>query len=407
MFETRSHSWLEAGLPINAIDRQAVRRAWRRGLAFLVLIVGVLAVAANREQIVGTHIAKIATNPSRYGPVSNSPGESTAIQIGVVVALLILGWALAAELGRAVGPTLFRRMDPATAGTVGFFTRLFVMAIVLFVALGTAGINTASLAIGATFLAVVFGLAAQQTLGNVIAGVVLLSARPFRVGERVRLQAGGVGGQLEGVVSSLGLLYTSFATGEDLTMVPNSVVLNSAVMPLREPDAVDLRARLRAGVTPRQLQRLLEDAIQTPLRDAPRITLEELDGDEVIVRILATPRHAVDGPALATEVLEAVSGETRAAEERSGLGEPVADDGGLASGAPAAVRAESGDGEPAADDDDRASRAPAAVRAPPDDGASTEAVPAAEAPTAVRAPGGNGAPRRPEDAPAAVPPPRR
>ena len=34
--------------------------------------------------------------------------------------------------------------------------------------------------------AVIFGLSAQQMLGNVIAGMVLLSARPFRVGERIR-----------------------------------------------------------------------------------------------------------------------------------------------------------------------------------------------------------------------------
>jgi len=34
---------------------------------------------------------------------------------------------------------------------------------------------------GAIF-AVVVGLAAQQTLGNLIAGVVLISARPFRTG---------------------------------------------------------------------------------------------------------------------------------------------------------------------------------------------------------------------------------
>ena len=59
----------------------------------------------------------------------------------------------------------------------------------------------------------ILGLAAQQTLGNLFAGTVLLSARPFRVGERVRLQGGGLAGKLEGVVSSLGLLYTTFAAG--------------------------------------------------------------------------------------------------------------------------------------------------------------------------------------------------
>ncbi len=78
-----------------------------------------------------------------------------------------------------------------------------------------AGIEAKTLALGGAFTAVILGLAAQQTLGNLFAGTVLLSARPFRVGERVRLQGGPLAGQVEGIVSSLGLLYTTFATGED------------------------------------------------------------------------------------------------------------------------------------------------------------------------------------------------
>jgi small-conductance mechanosensitive channel len=141
---------------------------------------------------------------------------------------------------------------------------------------------------------------------------VLLSARPFRVGDRVRMQGGPLAGQIEGTVSSLGLLYTTFAKGEDSIMVPNSVVLNSAVIPLREPEAVNLRARLRPGMTPADLQELLGRDLQTPLRDPARITLEELDGEEVVVRIAATPRIASDGRQLASELLGIVSRETRA-----------------------------------------------------------------------------------------------
>ncbi|HEX4467621.1 MAG TPA: hypothetical protein VH025_10575, partial [Solirubrobacteraceae bacterium] len=136
---------------------------------------------------------------------------------------------------------------------------------------------------------------------------------------RVRMQGGPLAGQVEGTVSSLGLLYTTFANGEDSIMVPNSVVLNSAVIPLREPEAVNLRARLRPGMTPSDLQELLEKDLETPLRDAPRITLEELDGEEVVVRIAATPRISSEGRQLASELLEIVSRETRAgAQARSG-----------------------------------------------------------------------------------------
>ena len=213
-----------------------------------------------------------------------------------VVALVILGWAIARDVGRGLGPPLFRRLDPATAGTVGFLIRLVAIGLALLVALRVAGIEARELALGTAFTAVIFGLAAQQTLGNLIAGLVLLSARPFRVGDRVRLQGGPLAGQLEGTVSALGLLYTTFASGEDAIMVPNSVVLNVAVLPLREPDAVNLRARLRAGMTPGDLQEILEGALQTPLRGPPRITLEELDGDEVVVQISATPLRWHAGP---------------------------------------------------------------------------------------------------------------
>ena len=97
-------------------------------------------------------------------------------------------------------------------------------------------------------------------------------------------------------------------------MVPNNVVLNVAVIPLREPAGVDLRARLRPGVTPLDVQELFEENVTTPVRGDPRITLEELDGEEVVVRITATPERADDGPALASEVLAAVAPETRRVE---------------------------------------------------------------------------------------------
>src|SRR6185436_12817750 len=93
--------------------------------------------------------------------------------------------------------------------------------------------------------------------------------------------------------------------------VPNNVVLSAAVVPLREPAAVDLRARLRPDVRPSRVQSLLEDAVNTPVRGEPRISLEELDSDEVVVRVSATPVEDRDGPKLADEILAGLAGVTR------------------------------------------------------------------------------------------------
>jgi hypothetical protein len=97
------------------------------------------------------------------------------------------------------------------------------------------------------------------------------------------------------------------------TNIPARLDRNLAVEPLREPPGIDLRARLRPGVTPMQLQDLLQQTITTPLRGPPQITLEELDGDEVVVRIAATPQRPSDGPRLASEVLDAVASQTASA----------------------------------------------------------------------------------------------
>jgi small conductance mechanosensitive channel len=304
MFETRSQAWREVGL-LRQISPRVVKRARLEALLLIPLFVGVVVAYDNRRSLLD------------YGNRGKPPEVDTPIRIAVVVALVILGWAIARDVGRGLGPALFRRLDPATAGTVGFLIRLMTVALALLVALRVAGIQARTLALGGAFTAVILGLAAQQTLGNVIAGTVLLSARPFRVGDRVRLQGGPLAGQIEGIVSSLGLLYTTFATGDDSIMVPNSVVLNVAVLPIREPDAVNLRARLRPGMTPSDLQEILESSLKTPLRDVPRITLEELDGEEVVVRISATPRLAAEGRHLASELLGIVAQEARASSQET------------------------------------------------------------------------------------------
>jgi small conductance mechanosensitive channel len=238
-------------------------------------------------------------------------GVDTPVRVGAAIVMVVLGWALARDLGRFTAPALFRRMDPATAGTVGFLIRLVFIGAAALLALRVAGLQPETLAVGGAITAVVIGLAAQQTLGNLIAGMVLISARPFRVGNRVRLQAGGLEGQIEGVVASLGLLYTTLTQERDSIMVPNNVVLTAAVVPLRESAAVDLRARLRPDVRPSDLQALLEDNVRTPTRSEPHISLEEVDRDEVIVRIAATPLAESDGPRLADEVLAAIGAVTR------------------------------------------------------------------------------------------------
>ena len=265
--------------------RERGRKARREALLMAPLVAGVLLVYRYRETLFGLDVP---------------------VRAGCSVALVALGWWIARDVGRAASPGLFRRLEPATAGTVSFLIRLFFLGLALLVALRTAGLEPRTLAVGGAFTAVVVGLAAQNTLGNVLAGLLLLSARPFRVGDRVRFQAGGLAGQVEGVVMSLGLLYVTLAQGEDTIMLPNNVAMAAAVVPLREPASVDFRARLKPDVKPSELQRFLEEKVTVPTRAHPHIAVEEVDDSEVIMRVFATPELDREGPKLADEILAAI-----------------------------------------------------------------------------------------------------
>lgn len=311
MFETRSDAWAKVGLSFEFNERQ-VKRAQREAVGFLLLLIAV---------DVGSHLLLDTSHAVRCGlrgghcliSLLHKWGVewlSTPVRILAVIAVVAFGWGLARAIGRFVGPTFMRRMDPATAGTFGFLTRLLTMGIALILALGVAGASLQSLAVGGAFTAVILGLAAQQTLGNVIAGMVLLSARPFRVGERVRFQAGSVGGSVEGTVSSLGLLYTTLTRGSEQIMVPNNVVLAAAIVPLREPDTVDVKVRLTSGVRPSQVQAILDQELSTATRSGASVLLEEVDGDDVVVRVQATPEQSNEGAQLADEIMGALASVT-------------------------------------------------------------------------------------------------
>lgn len=285
LFETRSHAWHSLGLGDELAPRFS-KRQFGGLLVALLVIAGTLFVYYQRKEI--------------------APGYGQWIRVGTVAVLVIVGSAATHWLVRGLSPRFYRRLDPATAGTAGFVVRLLAMTAVVVLALRIAGVNAGTLAVGGAFTAVLVGLAAQQAMSGIFAGIVLQSTRPFRVGERVRLVGGALAGSLEGTVSSLGLFYTTLSQGADRLLVPNNVLLSLVVVPLREPDKVDVRARFPSQASPKEIEERLLQAITVPTRSKPSVSLEELDGDNVVFRVSATPLRPEDGSQLAEEVLEAL-----------------------------------------------------------------------------------------------------
>jgi small-conductance mechanosensitive channel len=82
-------------------------------------------------------------------------------------------------------------------------------------------------------ISVVLGLAAQNTLGNLVAGIAVLLYRPFRVGDTVQVTAPR--GSETGVVESITLGYIVLVTPDNRrVMVPNSAVMNQTTVNLTQ-----------------------------------------------------------------------------------------------------------------------------------------------------------------------------
>jgi len=128
------------------------------------------------------------------------------------------------ELSRIFG----LRGGPGVAGVL----RLLVMRggdlAVLVTVLGLLSVPIGQLLLSGAVTGVVVGIAAQQSLGHAFAGLVLLMARPFTVGDCITLRSGGIGGQYDGEVTAIGLIYTTLRTGEGPMSFPNSTVLAAA-----------------------------------------------------------------------------------------------------------------------------------------------------------------------------------
>ena len=116
-------------------------------------------------------------------------------------------------------------------------------------------------------------------------------------------------------------------------MVPNNVVLRRRSCRCASPPAVDLRARLRPDVKPSDVQAHARGRDQHARARRAAIALEEVDADEVVVRIQATPRGRRRRPAAGRR---GPGRDRRRHARRRGRGcTPAGDDGARSTTAPA------------------------------------------------------------------------
>src|SRR5215469_16721123 len=181
---------------------------------------------------VAAAIAAKASGLSGYAVLNDTliTHTSKIIFIAGPVGFFVFGMVAVIGLLGAANGALEPLVGKAHACIIRYVLLVAGVFTILVFSLEVLGVSPRQLLVGGAVTGVLLGIAAQQSLANIFAGLVLLFASPFRVGDRVRFRAGALSGQIEGVVVDVSLTYVRLETDEGRVLLPNSQVLASAVM---------------------------------------------------------------------------------------------------------------------------------------------------------------------------------
>lgn len=176
---------------------------------------------------------------------------------------------------------------PEIVYNIARVTRVVVIVIGILVALSILEVNLSGILIAAGFAGLVVGLAAQQTLGQLFAGIALILEGRIKIGDSVKI------GNDWGIVEYVGLLSTRIRlwSGEVLT-IPNSNVMNSNIY--NYSVSIARRAEVVVGISYNSdinkaiqvIKRVLEEKELVLAVPPPTIIVDNLGDSAVVLKVL-------------------------------------------------------------------------------------------------------------------------
>jgi small-conductance mechanosensitive channel len=191
------------------------------------------AALATGVAIAGLVIALSSGEPTGQDLIEQLRDPTGGDIVALAGAFLFLAGAILAvrAVTRGVNRTMEAQLGDARGAPIALVVKIIGYLIVIFPTLDLVGVNVGALLLGGAITGVIVGIAAQQTLGNVFAGMVLMFVRPFVVGDDIVLRSGPLGGEYAGRVVDIGLFYVDLVTDLGPVKLPNAGVLAGAVGP--------------------------------------------------------------------------------------------------------------------------------------------------------------------------------
>jgi small conductance mechanosensitive channel len=180
----------------------------------------------------------------------------------ILVAFFFVYRLVAGLLGRLMTST---GADSAVRGIATQLLKYSLLVLAVVMAASQLGIRVGSLLAGVGIIGLAIGLAAQDTLANLVAGITILWDRPFRIGDNVTVS--GTFGQ----VQEIGLRSTRIRTVEQLdTILPNKEIINATIV------NHTMNPMMRLGIP-------IGIAYKEDTREARRVLLDAVTGHELLL----------------------------------------------------------------------------------------------------------------------------
>jgi len=151
--------------------------------------------------------------------------------------------------------------------------KILVISISIILVLDNYGVQVSALVTTLGIGGLAVSLAAQDTLSNMVSGIILVIDKPFRIGDRVEVQ--GVGLDVRGEVVDIGLRSTRIRTYDNqMVIVPNSSISKNQVINHTFPDPRS-RVQIEIGVIQASDLEIVRDVIIMALRNVEGVLAEE------------------------------------------------------------------------------------------------------------------------------------
>ena len=225
--------------PDRSPEATRLRRAGRRDLLIAAGLVVVMVAALAVRSTAHLHVRQI---------------EPRVVVLSSAAGFVVFGVAATRRLALALSKVMTSRTARAAGAAVRVVVTGIGYVVVLFGFLGMIGVSIGHVLVGGTVAGVVLGIAGQQSLSNIFAGFVLLLARPFAVGDNIRVRSGALNGPFDGVVLGMSLTYVTLFVDGGVLKIPNSGVLGAGIglYPAKDRTFVEAARAAGAPFTPPQ-----------------------------------------------------------------------------------------------------------------------------------------------------------